>query len=353
MFVALTAEGERLELLSHAQAATIKAQGSAMYCPGCGARLLIRSGVQMPAHFAHHGATNCHSEPESSAHLRGKLWLRARAIAAGWQAQMEVPVGHGTQRIDVMATQGATKIALEYQCSPLAATRLQERVAGYAALGIIDRWYLGHRYYAGRHRQAARLFARLGATGLYWYFLDSQTGRMWLELERPTAPRLVQVTWPAGHSAKAVAWPNMRRQATQLAQQLRQAHRSASLTLVQTACYARGLNLAGCPWVVHQNWTPRAGWQGNLTLLRVQWLLQFSGKMVSIEANRIFWCRQFEANRLPLVSEADYIAQFVQEWPMILAAAGYLDPVSGGWTWRRLPQWFASIDEKMLAYGKD
>lgn len=348
MFVALTAAGTRLELLSHVQAAQLQATGTAIFCPSCGARLLIRNGTQVPAHFAHRG-TACPSwEPESTAHLQGKLILRDLVQAAGWQATLEVPVADGAQRVDVMAQRGATQLALEYQCSPLAADRLRERVAGYAALGLADRWYLGRHFYTGRARQAARPFARMGPQGLFWYFLDSQAGRAWVEQAPPGAPRTQQDCWPARGPAQPTTLPGPGAQAQRLAQQLHRPSRGL-LRQLQNACYERGLNLAGCPWVVHRACVPRAGWRGDVTLLRVLWLLTFSGAPVLTGENGAFWARHFAADRLPLVDGAAYCAQYAAEWSNVLVAAGYLTPISAGWAWRRQPQWFPDVDQKLQA----
>lgn len=157
--------------------------GERYYCPACGHSVYLRQGQNRVPHFAHRPGADCVvSEGETDEHLRGKQQLFDYLFAQGWQPHLEVFLRAINQRPDILARSAGQLVAVEFQCSPLTATRLAERNAGYRQLGIRPVWLLGQPY---RHRLSSEKvaqFTQLVAhrpTLLYW-----DTARQRIEYQR-------------------------------------------------------------------------------------------------------------------------------------------------------------------------
>lgn len=344
MFVSEDERGKRVTLLSHAQAARLRAGGGQYRCPACHGAVLIKNGSQMPAHFAHRHNACVASEPESAEHLRGKLLLAEIGRAAGWEAEFEVYVPAIKQRIDVLLRRGPARLALEFQCSPLAAPKLRARTQGYRQEDIPVRWILGHRY---DRLAAATKFARLAPDGrLMTEHLDVQHGKLFLRTDLRTSFCQQQELWPHPGGTHLVGKPPVLVQSAREVQ-LALHYRDRKIMALQNACYARRLNLLGCPWVVHQDCACFPGLALPEWALRVMWLLQFSGRNISQADNTRFWAQYCRTASMPLVNWARYLEQLAPVFCRVLVNAQLLTPTPTGWRWVRAPQWFSGIDAKL------
>lgn len=348
MFVALNAAGERVQVLSHAQAAQMQAQRLKVYCPLCQEPLRIRNGRQVPAHFAHRAQSECvASGGESAEHMAGKLLLQRVGECAGWHTELEVVVGDGSQRIDVLLMQGNRRVALEFQCSPLSQRRIAERTAGYQQLGFDVQWFLGSRYLNNTLAGERMKFATLHDDGLHLQYCDVPHQKLIVDTAVTLTRWRRTVIWPvASEPVDCGGAQSMRRRGEKLARRVR-LERQGKVRQVQNYCYAHGYNLAGCPWVVHMNLPVRPGFDLPVDLLRVVWLITFAGKPVTSATNQAFWRDHVDPLQLPLVASRVYGGQFANEFLVLLVQQGYLRTTKTGWRWLRQPEWYSDIDQKL------
>lgn len=139
-------------LIAQSRAGLVNAQfaqpGEEYLCPACRHPVQYRRGKVKIAHFAHLPGANCTvSEGETTEHLAGKQQLLEWLSALGEVPQLEVYLPAINQRPDLLLKR--SRIAVEFQCSPLTEQRLRERNTGYRQLGIRPIWILGRPY---RHR---------------------------------------------------------------------------------------------------------------------------------------------------------------------------------------------------------
>ncbi|MFU8873206.1 competence protein CoiA family protein [Micromonospora sp. SL4-19] len=113
---------------------------AAAYCGLAGYLRTSKLGVR---HFAHKSAGDCASHPsETGQHLRAKSIIVAAARTAGWDAEPEV---RGSNWVaDVLAVQGARKVAFEVQWSAQSRDEYERRQAKYKAEGIRCAWFSRH-----------------------------------------------------------------------------------------------------------------------------------------------------------------------------------------------------------------
>ena len=115
----------------------------AYYCPACGARVRLRKGQNVRAHFAHESLKKCDffHENEGPEHLENKValfnWVKKDA-----EVEMEYPIPELKQIADIFINK---QLALEIQCSPISCELLRDRSNGYRSLGIQVLWLLGEK----------------------------------------------------------------------------------------------------------------------------------------------------------------------------------------------------------------
>lgn len=147
MLIARTASGE---LIQAYQASKQKGKNiGEYYCPACKGKLVLKKGNIMIAHFAHHQQSDCavFSEGETLAHLKGKLLLLEKFESEGFEVTLECWLPELQQRPDLLLVLGdGNKIAVEYQCSPIAPADLLERTKGYQRYGYEVWWICGMNY---------------------------------------------------------------------------------------------------------------------------------------------------------------------------------------------------------------
>lgn len=120
------------------------------YCRGCKQRVMYKSGKKITSHFSHYPKEACQtfSEGETAEHLAGKRQLYDWLHLNGEKVEMEAYLPELKQRPDLLWTrENGTKVALEFQCSPLPRSRMEERTNGYLKNGYTVYWILGERFH--------------------------------------------------------------------------------------------------------------------------------------------------------------------------------------------------------------
>lgn len=150
-------------------------------CRGCGGDLHAKQSNRGLRFFAHDSKADCPYTQESLEHRLLKAALAAAVRDAGWHAELEVAgLGATPWRADVMATSpdGARRIALEAQLSPITPTEIAERTDNYATVGVEVCWvtdrfvaWLGHvPYWMVTHPDDGPLSVELGV----WKWVQEQ-----------------------------------------------------------------------------------------------------------------------------------------------------------------------------------
>ncbi|MFS0574490.1 competence protein CoiA family protein [Sporosarcina sp. 179-K 3D1 HS] len=118
---------------------------SLFYCPQCENPVQLKVGDIVIPHFAHLHDTSCSnafSEGESFEHLLGKQHLFTFLQKHAERVELEPFVERISQRPDLLVTLDSKQIAIEFQCSPISALRMNDRTAGYQRAGIAPFWLL-------------------------------------------------------------------------------------------------------------------------------------------------------------------------------------------------------------------
>lgn len=109
------------------------------YCGGCGGDFGMRESALGTRHFFHvaRSEQDCGWAPESSAHLTLKAYVYSLAIAAGWDAALEVPGGVKNRewRADVMLRRVSRRVVVEVQVSELESALAIERTTKHLRAG--------------------------------------------------------------------------------------------------------------------------------------------------------------------------------------------------------------------------
>lgn len=123
--------------------ADVRAGRRQVLLPYCGLPGYLRTSKLGVRHFAHKSAGDCASHPsETGQHLRAKSIIVAAAQAAGWEAEPEV---RGSNWVaDVLAVQGARRVAFEVQWSAQPRDEYERRQARYKADGVRCAWFSRH-----------------------------------------------------------------------------------------------------------------------------------------------------------------------------------------------------------------
>jgi hypothetical protein len=123
--------------------ADVRAGRRSALSPSCGAAAYLRTSKLGVRHFAHRASGDCATHPkETGQHLLAKDIIMRAARAAGWDAEPEV---HGDGWVaDVLASDGARRVAFEVQWSAQTRDEFERRQARYAAEGIRCAWFTRH-----------------------------------------------------------------------------------------------------------------------------------------------------------------------------------------------------------------
>lgn len=120
-------------------------------CQLCGAPMIIKAGLVMRAHFAHHALceSGYQSHPESVAHREAKVFLATHLREAFQEytsavIEYEVPIPEVRRVADLLATfPMGWRVAHEVQLASITPAELEERTNDYAKAGIDSVWWLG------------------------------------------------------------------------------------------------------------------------------------------------------------------------------------------------------------------
>lgn len=123
--------------------ASAAVRGGDYECPGCHEPVVLKRGRVKIAHFSHQKNGLCvrQEEPETAEHLSGKWQIQQQ-----FNGDLEVYLSVISQRPDILCRRANRLIAIEFQCSALSTSRLEERTDGYRKLGIEVVWLLGKKY---------------------------------------------------------------------------------------------------------------------------------------------------------------------------------------------------------------
>lgn len=113
------------------------------HCPQCEGRMWLKLGDVRIPHFAHQAGTECReefAEGESEAHLKGKQLLYEMFGNLGLPTGMETRIKAIRQRPDLLVEKEGHAHAIEFQCSPISGSAVNERTKGYRSLDIGVHW---------------------------------------------------------------------------------------------------------------------------------------------------------------------------------------------------------------------
>lgn len=143
---AVTADGEMIIPAQHPKAFLDKLKSSNRFsCIQCSEQVILKNGMIKTPHFAHTRNASCtqtFSEGESEDHLQGKLHLYEFLQKHSSTVQLEAYLPSLHQRPDLYVQSESYPIAIEFQCSQIPATVIQQRTAGYIAKRINPIWIL-------------------------------------------------------------------------------------------------------------------------------------------------------------------------------------------------------------------
>lgn len=139
------------------------------HCPNCKKRVILIISQEKAAFFKHLSSYN-NMMGEKEEHHQSKMLLKSALTAAGFNAEVEIPLADGQLRADVMVSE---KLAFEVQCAPLSESEFKHRHSLYKKIGVIDIWIVGKRHYLKR---------RLKGTQLIFFRKNEQWGNYYLEV---------------------------------------------------------------------------------------------------------------------------------------------------------------------------
>lgn len=116
-----------------------------VYCPSCREEVVFKHGQIIQAHFSHKNKSECQSfsEGETPEHLEGKLFLYRWLKKEGLNVELEAFLPLLKQRPDLLVSCKGSKIAVEFQCSPISKEVIANRTNGYKENGYQVVWILG------------------------------------------------------------------------------------------------------------------------------------------------------------------------------------------------------------------
>ncbi|MCZ8533029.1 competence protein CoiA [Psychrobacillus psychrodurans] len=143
---AVTADGEIIIPAQYPRIFLDKLKTSKKFsCIQCNEQVILKNGLIKIPHFAHIRNISCttaFSEGESEDHLNGKLHLYEFFQKHSSPVQLEAYLPSLHQRPDLYVQSEPYPIAIEFQCSQIPITAIQQRTEGYIAKQIIPIWIL-------------------------------------------------------------------------------------------------------------------------------------------------------------------------------------------------------------------
>lgn len=122
-------------------------------CPNCNKKLILIISQKKTAFFKHFRSShNLMGEKEE--HHNSKMLLKTALVAAGFNAQVEIPLAEGQLRADILAS---PELAFEIQCAPLSKEEYNHRHNVYKNIQVEDIWVVGRRHYLQRKIKKTQL----------------------------------------------------------------------------------------------------------------------------------------------------------------------------------------------------
>lgn len=122
-------------------------------CPQCNKKVILVISQKKTAFFKHFH-NNVSSMGEKEEHHNSKMLLKTALMAAGLNAQVEIPLADGQLRADVLAK---SNLAFEVQCAPLSQEEFRHRHNLYEQIQVKDIWVVGKRHYLKRKIKKTQL----------------------------------------------------------------------------------------------------------------------------------------------------------------------------------------------------
>ena len=138
-------------------------------CPHCRKKVILIMSQSKVAFFKHLTKYD-NLKGEKEEHYRSKLLFKTAFTAAGFNAEVEIPLANGQLRADVLVSE---KLAFEVQCAQLSEAEYTHRHNLYRKIGIKDIWIVGKRHY---------LKSRLKQTQLIFFRKNRNWGNYYLEV---------------------------------------------------------------------------------------------------------------------------------------------------------------------------
>lgn len=143
---AVTVDGEIFIPAQHSRTFIDKMKTNNIFtCIQCSEQVILKNGMIKTPHFAHTRKASCaesFSEGESEDHLKGKLHLYEFLLKHSSPVQLETFLPSLQQRPDLFIQSDPFPIAIEFQCSQIPVTAVQQRTTGYLSKQIIPIWIL-------------------------------------------------------------------------------------------------------------------------------------------------------------------------------------------------------------------
>lgn len=164
-------------------------------CPHCNKKVILIVSEQKAAFFKHISSYGSALGEKEEHHL-SKMLLKSALTAAGFNAQVEIPLADGQLRADVLASK---KLAFEVQCAPLSTAEFNHRHNLYKTIGVMDIWIVGQRHYLKRNLKDTQLifFRKNKKWGNYYLEVNPKRNYFCLKynvLQEPLTKKLVYQT---------------------------------------------------------------------------------------------------------------------------------------------------------------
>lgn len=148
-------------------------------CPQCHKKMILILSENKSAFFKHLVEYD-DRQGEKEEHHNAKMLLKSAFTAAGFNAQVEIPLAEGGIRADVLVSK---KLALEVQCAPLSRQEFDHRHNLYQGINMVDLWIVGKRHYLKNKLKDTQLifFRQNKKWGVY--YLEVDPGRQILRMK--------------------------------------------------------------------------------------------------------------------------------------------------------------------------
>lgn len=154
---------------------------SSYYCPACKGGLIFKKGTINQSHFSHKSNSHCQtfSEGETAEHMEGKLILYDWFLKENTDVQLEAFIPELNQRPDLLIHYKETKVAIEYQCSPISIEKIRTRTHGYKKMNITVIWILGDKLKVSEKVRSTHFsYLTPGLGGNYYLFQLDRGNKM-------------------------------------------------------------------------------------------------------------------------------------------------------------------------------